>query len=147
MHVSPSLGYLAGMAQGQVPEAPTPFTGWSPGPLGPGAIVTFSEPPSSEIAWLNLNLFYEVRAQGRSLFEGSLSQRNTLWREFRNYVRQARTCFEAGSRVPCSSSTLLMYYAFLNLAKAELLRTNPKQIMGQTIRHGLSFNPGRARNC
>jgi len=128
---------------------PSDFEAWAPGPLGPeGApYLSFSEPPSEELAWLNLNLYHEVRAQGRSLFLGTLSERNALWREFRNYLRQARTYYESGSRVDGSSSCLLMYYAFLNLAKAELLRTNSRQVVGQTIRHGLSYNPTRARSA
>lgn len=81
-------------------------------------------------------------SQGRDLFSGTLADRNALWREFRNYVRQARAYDDASRGVHGSSAALLLYYSLLNLAKAELLTRSPASILGQPIRHGLLFKRG-----
>lgn len=85
-------------------------------------------------------------AQGRDLFSGPVRQRNTLWREFRNYIRQARAYDDASSGVHGSSAALLLYYSLLNLAKAELLTHSPAPIIEQPIRHGLLLRRGSGQS-
>ena len=92
----------------------------------------------------NLELPAMVQATGRALFLGTVAQRNALLREFRNFVRQAKTYDSGAVHIGGSSAALLSYYAVLNLAKADL-RSAPTKVRGVRIHHGLSFNPARAR--
>jgi hypothetical protein len=78
-------------------------------------------------------------------FQGTQAQKRALWREYRNYILQALSYFDAAINVPDRSACLLLYYAMLNFAKAELLVTNPSQIIGQRVAHGLSFSPIKAK--
>jgi hypothetical protein len=87
-----------------------------------------------------------VPAQARSLFPRPLANQNRLWREFSNYIRQAAAYWAGAAGTPGSSSALLYYYAFLNLAKAELLTVVPSQIEGAAIHHGLRYNPTRGKS-
>jgi hypothetical protein len=64
-----------------------------------------------------------------------------LWKEFRNYVRQAKNYDDAAIHIHGSSASLLHYYAALQLAKAELLITNPAGILGHALHHGLTYAP------
>ncbi len=124
-----------------------PFTSWtlSP-PVPPGQReVAFTEPLSRELAWKYLNLAATSPTHGRQFFRGTRAQQNALLREYRSYLHQAAAYDDAAQHVQGSSAGLLIYYAMLNLAKAELLRQNPQAIVGQTIRHGLNFSPTRAR--
>jgi hypothetical protein len=84
--------------------------------------------------------------KGRALFSPPLANQNRLWREFSNYVRQAKAYWDAAQLTAGSSAALLYYYAFLNLAKAELLTTRPADIYGQRVQHGLTFSPTRAQS-
>jgi hypothetical protein len=95
--------------------------------------------------WRFITLAADVPERGRQLFTGSRADKNRAWREFRNYIRQARAYDDAASGVAGSSAALLYYYAILNLAKAELLLSHPANIIGQRIHHGLSYNPTRGK--
>jgi len=88
----------------------------------------------------------EIASRSKQQFSGSLRQKNVLWTEYRNYLRQGISNFEASMNVPNRSSGLLLYYAALNFAKAELLDTHHQQLVNKRIGHGLSFNPTRARS-
>jgi hypothetical protein len=103
------------------------------------------EPPSSGFAWQLLGQYADIPERGRSLFQGTRAQQESVWREFRNYVRQAKAYFDGAQHVSGSSSALLYYYSFLNLAKAELLRTVPQQIVNRDIKHGITHRPNEAR--
>lgn len=87
----------------------------------------------------------EIRKIGRSRFHGTLQQKNQLWKESRNYLRQAISNFDAAMQVPNRSACLLYYYSMLNFAKAELLNVQASAIVNRRIRHGLSFSPTKAR--
>lgn len=60
--------------------------------------------------------------------------------EFSSYIMQAETYFRAGSVTEGASSSLFFYYAFLNLAKAELILWKPDLILNPASKHmhGLS---------
>jgi hypothetical protein len=88
----------------------------------------------------------EVASIGRSGLPGTLKQQNALWRDYRNYLRQALSNFEGALRLPNRSACLLLYYAALNFSKAELLDTHHALLVNRRIGHGLSFNPTRARS-
>jgi hypothetical protein len=75
------------------------------------------------------------------LFSGSLAERRALYRDFRAFCNQARTYWEAGAKTNGSAAALPYYYATLQLAKAELLKTNPAAIRAQAIMHGLKRIP------
>jgi hypothetical protein len=117
-----------------------PFMNWMLLPPSPtGVVDDFLEPASRSLIWKWLELPANDPAEGRKLFAGSLGERNRLWREFHNYVRQAKAYDDAAAAVTGSSSGLLQYYALLNLAKAELLVSNSPQVLTPPFRHGLVF--------
>jgi hypothetical protein len=76
---------------------------------------------------------------------GTRAQKNAIWKEYRNYVHQGLSYFDAALNVRDRSATLLYYYAVLNFAKAELIYTQAPSIMGQRIVHGLSYSPTWAK--
>jgi hypothetical protein len=78
-------------------------------------------------------------------FTGTKAQRKSLWGEYRNFVIQAISYFDAATKVSDRSACLLLYYAMLNFAKAELAVTDPSKVIGKRIGHGLSFNPVKAK--
>lgn len=87
----------------------------------------------------------DLPSYGMTRFQGTRAQKNTLWREYRNYILQGLSYFDAATSISDRSACLLLYYALLNFAKAELLVANPSQIIGQRVAHGLSFNPIKAK--
>lgn len=99
---------------------------------------TFDEAMSDKLSWLTLRQLSDVPDRGLALFSGTRPERKRLHTHFRSYVRQAQAYWVAGNRTQGSASALLYYYAALNLAKAELLQTNPNEIIGKSIHHGLS---------
>jgi hypothetical protein len=101
--------------------------------------VHFSEEASAELVWAILRARSEFSEKGRALFQGTLAQRNTLWKQLRSLIHQGQSYYSAATTVAGSSSALLYYYAFLNLAKAELLRTQSSAVLLPTVRHGLLF--------
>lgn len=100
---------------------------------------------SIELLFESIRRHAEIAEVGRQRFPGRLSEKNRSWREYRNYLRQALSNFDAATTVTNRSASLLYYYAMLNFAKAELLDTNFTQIANAPIRHGLSYSPARAR--
>ena len=114
-------------------------------PEDPGVrTIVYGDPATPAFLWLLLRQLFEVPDRGRALFPKPLAQQNLLWRAISNYMRQAKAYWEAASRTEGSSATLLYYYAFLNLAKSELLTTVPAAISGKRINHGLSYSPTNA---
>ena len=116
---------------------------WPPPPL---VSYPFSEPMAASNVWLQLDRIRLVQNEGRALFPGPLANQNQLWREASNFVRQARAYWEGAQSTEGSSASLLYYYAFLNLAKAELLITDTAHVDGVRIGHGLSYNPTNAQS-
>lgn len=115
------------------------YSGWSILPPLSQSLVPlfFSEPPTPKLLWQQLERTATVADVGRGLFVGTLAERNAKWKEMRNFIRQARTYWDAASQTRGSSAALNFYYCFLNLAKAELLRDYPIDRL-RRVRHGLS---------
>jgi len=105
------------------------------------ASLVFQEPPNDSVLWTILNQLARVADKGRALFPPPLNNQNRLWAEFGNFIRQANAYWDGAVRISGSSSGLVYYYAFLNLAKAELMMANSAQIYQARIGHGLSYNP------
>lgn len=107
-----------------------------PSPFGTRELLT--EPFTPEFAWRILRAYTDVPDKGRALFPPPLANQNALLAEFRGYIRQAETYYEAGSVTRGSSAALPFYYCALNLAKAELLKSHAGRIIsGVRIGHGL----------
>lgn len=99
--------------------------------------------------WLALRHPAETKATGfnllatNSVFAGlPEAEQDTVWKEFRAFIRQADAFYHGGCVVPWKSNPLNFYYAFLNLAKAlalargvltPLVSNSPR-----IIRHGLT---------
>lgn len=101
----------------------------------------WSDAASMELIMEELEARATVRELGRKVFSGTLSSKNALRGEYRNFVIQGMSNFQASRTVPNRSAGLLQYYALLNLAKAELMLTNSSAVVGKRLGHGLSFNP------
>ncbi|MCX5605394.1 YaaC family protein [Streptomyces phaeochromogenes] len=125
-----------------------PYTNWVLPPLYDPSkgFHAWSESASFPLLLESLRRHAEIKTVGRSRFPGPLSRQNSLWKDYRNFLRQALSNFEAAITVPNRSACLLYYYAMLNFAKAELLSTIPSSIIGQRVGHGLSFSPSRAKS-
>lgn len=95
--------------------------------------------------WGTLASYGQVPEIGRPLFSAPRALQTKLWREFGNYVRQAKAYWEAADGTRGSSSALLYYYALHNLAKAELLISHPADVFQKKLHHGLVWNPGLGR--
>ena len=115
---------------------------WLAGPHRSSGWVDLTDSATPEFLWRNIERLAAIPDRGRDLFPGTLAQKNSLLRDFRNCVRQGRLYDNAAALVAGNSSALLSYYSLLNLAKAELLISDPHRIQGQVIRHGLSFDVG-----
>src|SRR5258708_4682585 len=74
----------------------------------------------------------------KARFQGSRAQQAMYWREYRNYINQAISYFDAAVTVADRSACLLYYYALMNFAKAELLDSHSSQVFRKRIHHGLS---------
>lgn len=109
-------------------------------PVQPGATVAqFGEPATENLNWLLLRRLTDIPANGKSLLTGSTAQKNQAFQYFRNYARQARTYWDAGNATNGSAAALPYYYGALNLAKAELLQSNPAVMMANKVHHGLFY--------
>lgn len=97
----------------------------------PGSVLPFDEPPSEKLAWLRLRQLADIRDEGLNL----LGSNESRYLEFRNFIRQGRTYWDAAKRTVGSASALLYYYAMMNLAKAELLVVGDPHPNG--LNHGL----------
>lgn len=94
--------------------------------------------------WVQFRGVQENAETAQSLLSGSLRERPSNWTLLRNFLRQARLNDDAAQYLHGSSAALLHYYTSLNLAKAILITVDPSAIAGQTVRHGLSYNPSKA---
>lgn len=95
--------------------------------------------PTVEYLWFRIREFADVPENGMALFTGTLAERREKYRYFQAFVRQASVYWSAARTISESAAALPYYYAILQLAKAELLRTRwADQVMGKPIGHGLS---------
>ncbi|HVA70238.1 MAG TPA: YaaC family protein [Acidimicrobiales bacterium] len=117
-----------------------PFGEYLPYPLTHPRL-EFSEAISSDLILMALNRYATVPDIGKGLFPGTLAHANEMYRHFSSYTTQAITYYKAAQSIRGSASSLPLYYSAMNFAKAELLISNPTDIVGQTIRHGLSYSP------
>lgn len=99
---------------------------------------SFVEGASRELCWSQLGFFTEIPSKGRSLFKGSAREKNEKFRNFSAFARQAKAYDDAAALTNGPSRSLLTYYCLMNLAKAELLRSHPAQMLNGKIGHGLS---------
>jgi hypothetical protein len=123
------------------------YTNWALSPIADPAIGyhPWNERPSVPLVRELLRRHADLPDYGTHHFSGTRSEKNALWKEYRNYLYQALTYFDAALNVPDRSACLLLYYSLLNFAKAELLSTHATDIVGKRIVHGLSYNPTKAK--
>jgi hypothetical protein len=100
--------------------------------------------PTVPIVLEMLRTHAELPSIGRSRFSGTLRERNALWRDYRNFLRQAISNYRAAQGVDNRSASFLYYYAMLNFARAELLAVNPSAVRGR-VSHGLRFDGTHAK--
>jgi hypothetical protein len=105
----------------------------------------YNEAASIPFLTETLRRWAEIAKHGRQRFNGTLKQRNALWRDDRNFLRQALSNFDAALGVPNRTACLLYYYSMLNFAKSELMTTHSALLVNRRIGHGLSFNPTNAK--
>lgn len=94
--------------------------------------------------WNALEYYSEVEEVGLAVVQGrqpSRSDHHEIFKSFQAFVRQAKSYYSSAKTLHYRSSSLLYYYAFLNLVKALLVLKDPDSIMGQRVMHGLSYNP------
>src|SRR6266545_2828762 len=129
--------------------APRALTGWVQRTASPtGVVVIMSEPLNASLLWRLLKGWSDVPERGRTLFAPPTTNQNRLLAEFRAFVHQAETYYEAAQQSRGVSAALPLYYFALNLAKAELLIHPPARIVtGARIGHGLSTRFGRTSNA
>ncbi|WP_411699155.1 YaaC family protein [Conyzicola sp.] len=106
----------------------------------------FSEPSSEKLAWLLLRQLTDIPDRGMSPIPGTLQERRIAYQEFRNYVRQGITYWDAARSIVGSAAALPYYYSVMNLAKAELVRAHPSLIVGEKLTHGLVFKPSKSNS-
>jgi YaaC-like Protein len=105
----------------------------------------WNEEPSVPLVRELLRRHIDLPHYAMAKFTGTKAQRSALWSEYRNFISQAISYFDAAVKVPDRSACLLLYYSLLNFAKAELTAADPSKIIGKRIGHGLSFNPVKAK--
>lgn len=99
----------------------------------------FVEPTSEKLCWLILRRLTDIPAIGKTLLSGTRAERNKAFEYVRNFARQGRTYWSAGNRTEGSAAALLYYYGALNLAKAELMQSDPGAVTGKKLKHGVYF--------
>jgi hypothetical protein len=106
------------------------------------------EPLAAPVLWRLLKGWSDVPERGRTLFAPPVGNQNRLLSEFRAFVHQAESYYDAAQQTRGVSAALPLYYFALNLAKAELMVHAPKRIVGGArIGHGLSTRFGRTWNA
>src|SRR5664279_4636939 len=124
-----------------MPPAPArPFQTWIPIPPLVGWN-EFAEPMSAGQLVRTLRQYADITEKGQALLAGTPSEKKLHHSEMRSYLDQALTYFRVAESIEGSPGALPLYYSCLNLAKAELLRTQPAQIYKKKIQHGLSYDP------
>lgn len=83
------------------------------------------EPLEPGLVWDEIRLFADVREKSEKIFTGTRSEQRARWQALNDFARQARSYSDALEVTRGTSRGLLGYYSALNLAKAELLHSNP----------------------
>jgi len=110
-------------------------------PAAGGRVAVYEEPVSRELIWYELRGVQENAKVGLAMMTGTTAERRHRWNVFRSFIRQAKANDDAASLMHGSSAALLNYYTALNLAKAGLLVSDPTQVVGARLGHGLSYDP------
>lgn len=121
------------------------YTRWRLSPVPGPRSLEYEEVANVPFILETLRTDAEIARVGRQRFPGTVAQKNALWSQYRNYLLQALSNFEAAQSVPNRSSALLYYYSMLNFAKAELMNSHASRLVHKRIGHGLSFSPTNAR--
>lgn len=107
-------------------------------PLVPLASRVLEQHPTVDEMWETIRFVGSSREKYNTLSEAlTADEMEEGWPEFQAYVRQAETYFRGGETMRGSAASLLFYYAFLNLAKAELCTWRPRSVVGVPVSHGL----------
>src|SRR5689334_3658644 len=88
----------------------------------------------------HLEFYSEVEAQGLAFIQGlghSAADAPAIFKSFQAFLRQARSFYDSGKDLHHRASPLLLYYSFLNLAKAIIVLRDPSFVAG-TVHHGIS---------
>ena len=103
----------------------------------PGTKMLNSAPDEDGI-WDLLRLICSERERFAAI-SASVSpvEMDQAWSSFRAFVSQADTYYAAAKLMKGSAAALLFYYAFLNLAKAEISQWKPSRVVGE-VKHGIS---------
>src|SRR6266545_3794259 len=102
--------------------APRALTGWVQRTASPtGVVVIMSEPLNAPLLWRLLKGWSDVPERGRTLFAPPTTNQNRLLAEFRAFVHQAETYYEAAQK--------------------------SRGVSGASIGHGLSTRFGRTSNA
>src|SRR6266511_3614766 len=121
-----------------VPSAVEPIAYWQPTVLVRPPYDELAEPRSAGQLW---DLFSLLAADpNRAQEGGKLLSVPGLSEQYRGYIRQAKSYWDAAAMVRDAAAALLYYYCFLNLAKAELLPLRQHEI-GADPQHGLGVRP------
>jgi len=92
--------------------------------------------------WSILDYYSEIDSIGLDFIKNSgiknASTKKRIFKHFRSHIRQAKGFYFSAKILPVSSSPLLYYYSFMNLAKARLVIEDPS-ITKKKLRHGLSY--------
>jgi len=126
-------------------------------PLVPLASRVLEQHPTVDEMWETIRFVGSSWEKYNTLSEAlTADEMEEGWPEFQAYVRQAETYFRGGETMRGSAASLLFYYAFLNLAKAELCTWRPRSVVGVPVSHGLrprttgdvagTLQPGIARS-
>lgn len=93
---------------------------------------------SSQLAWRQLLRLADDEELMRPRFTGGGPQKSRAYKEFRAFIYQGQRYYEAAERTSGAPSALPYYYAFLNLAKAELLISRGTGFLNEQVHHGLT---------
>ena len=121
-----------------------PFSSWLAQTLIRGwPMEAWQEPLDAALIWDEIRSYSDVRERGMQLFSGTRRECRDRWDALNDYARQARAYYEALEITAGTARGLLGYYFALNLAKAELVHSQPQNVINKRIGHGLSFDVGR----
>lgn len=104
-------------------------------------VAHYSEELSDDFLWFLLRRLADVPASVDGLFVGPAKESRKRYADFRAYVRQGKTYWDAGLATNGAPSALLYYYGALQLAKAELTTDRFAPDLA-SIHHGLSLRRG-----
>jgi hypothetical protein len=113
---------------------------WQPTHLVRRPYDELAEPRSADQLWDLFSLL--VADPNRAQEGGKLQTAPGLMEQYRGFIRQAKSYWDAAASVRDPAAALLYYYCFLNLAKAELLPLKRSEIEADP-QHGLGVRPSQ----